>query len=115
MGISREYVSLNAVIDDNHDFQLWQRIEQDTIPSADLEVLKSSLEKHLQSLLSELSDKEALVIRLRFGLFGGEPQTLKEIGQKLELSRERIRQIEFKAMEKLRRSKRCQILKGFLN
>lgn len=115
MGFSRENISLNTIVDENHDFQLWQRIEQDTIPSAHLQVIKSSLEQHISSILGELGEKEATVIQLRFGLSGGEPQTLKEIGIRLKLSRERIRQIEFKAMEKLRRSQRCQILRGFLN
>jgi len=115
IGFSRDYVSLNTVIDENNDYQLWQRIEQETIPPADLEVLKNSLERHLETLLSELGEKEAMVIRMRFGLFGGEQKTLKDIGELLNLSRERIRQIEFKAMEKLRRSKRCQMLKGYLN
>jgi len=114
-GFSRENISLNTIVDDNHDFQLWQRIEQDTIPSAHLQVIKSSLEHHISGLLSELTEKEATVITLRFGLSGGEPQTLKEIGHHLSLSRERIRQIEYKAMEKLRRSQRCQMLRGFLN
>jgi RNA polymerase primary sigma factor len=114
-GFSRENISLNTIVDENHDFQLWQRIEQDTIPSAHLLVIKSSLELHIANLLGELGEKEATVIQLRFGLSGGEPKTLKEIGLELNLSRERIRQIEFKAMEKLRRSQRCQILRGFLN
>ena len=114
-GFSRENISLNTIVDENHDFQLWQRIEQDTIPSAHLQVIKSSLEQHILGLLGELGEKEATVIRLRFGLSDGEPQTLKEIGLQLNLSRERIRQIEFKAMEKLRRSHRCHILRGFLN
>jgi RNA polymerase primary sigma factor len=114
-GFSRENISLNTIVDENHDFQLWQRIEQDTIPSAHLQVIKSSLEHHISGLLSELTEKEATVITLRFGLSGEEPQTLKEIGHQLSLSRERIRQIEYKAMEKLRRSQRCQMLRGFLN
>jgi len=114
-GFARENISLNTIVDENHDFQLWQRIEQDTIPSAHLQVIKSSLEQHIISLLGELGEKEATVIQLRFGLSGDDPQTLKEIGNRLNLSRERIRQIEFKAMEKLRRSKRCKVLRGFLN
>jgi RNA polymerase primary sigma factor len=115
MNFARENVSLNTVIDESHDFQLWQRIEQRTIPPADLQAVKASMEKHIRVLLDELAEKEAMVIRLRFGLSGDEPQTLKEIGLRLNLSRERIRQIEYKAMEKLRRSSKCQKLKGFLN
>jgi len=65
--------------------------------------------------LLELDEKEGRVVRLRFGLDGDNPRTLKEIGEMLNLSRERIRQIEVQALDKLRRSARCQMLRGYLN
>jgi RNA polymerase sigma factor (sigma-70 family) len=66
-------------------------------------------------MVSDLEEKEREVIRMRFGLDGEEPRTLQEIGETLGLSRERIRQIESKAKEKLRRSREAQGLRGYLN
>jgi RNA polymerase primary sigma factor len=62
-----------------------------------------------------LDEKEALVLKLRFGLDDDQPQTLQEIGDRLHLTRERIRQIEQKAMRKLSRSHKLQQLRGYLN
>ena len=69
----------------------------------------------LRRALQDLDKKEERVIRLRFGLDGQDPKTLKEIGEMLNLSRERIRQIEAQALEKLNRSQKCQQLRGYLN
>jgi RNA polymerase primary sigma factor len=65
--------------------------------------------------LGELDEKEALVLKLRFGLDDDRPRTLQEIGSQLKLTRERIRQIEQKAMRKLSRSNKLQHLRGYLN
>jgi RNA polymerase primary sigma factor len=113
--VADDNISLSAVIDDEHDFHLSDKLEQDTIPSADLILLKNSLKRLLRVALDELDDKEERVLRLRFGLDGGEPKTLKEIGEMLHLSRERIRQIEAQALDKLNRSQKCQQLRGYLN
>jgi RNA polymerase sigma factor (sigma-70 family) len=113
--VSDDNISLSAVIDEEHEFHLADKLEQDTIPSADLVLLRSSLKLHLRRALGELDAKEERVIRLRFGLDGGDPKTLKEIGELLDLSRERIRQIEAQALEKLNRSQKCQQLRGYLN
>ena len=78
-------------------------------------MLKNSLRQLLRNALTELDAKEEKVIRQRFGLDGAEPKTLKEIGEMLNLSRERIRQIEAQALDKLNRSQRCQLLRGYLN
>jgi RNA polymerase primary sigma factor len=113
--VSDENLSLSAVIDEEHDFHLSDKLEQDTIPSADLVLLKNSLKHLLRGALTELDPKEEKVVRQRFGLDGMEPKTLKEIGEMMNLSRERIRQIEAQALEKLNRSHKCQQLRGYLN
>ena len=113
--VADENVSLSTVIDEEHEFHLSDKLEQDVIPSADLTLLRSSLKDHLYACLDELDPKEQRVLRLRFGLDEGEPKTLKEIGEMMGLSRERIRQIEAQALEKLNRSQKCQQLQGYLN
>jgi RNA polymerase primary sigma factor len=113
--VSDDNISLSAVIDEEHDFHLSDKLEQETIPSADLVMLKNSLRYLLRNALTELDAKEEKVIRLRFGLDGADPKTLKEIGEMMNLSRERIRQIEAQALDKLNRSQKCQMLRGYLN
>lgn len=113
--VADENVSLSTVIDEEHEFHLSDKLEQDIIPSADTALLRSSLKDHLYSCLGELDPKEQKVLRLRFGLDEGEPKTLKEIGEMMGLSRERIRQIEAQALDKLNRSQKCQQLQGYLN
>ena len=113
--VNDENVSLSTVIDEEHEFHLSDKLEQDLIPSADSELMRSSLKDHLYSCLGELEPKEQKVLRLRFGLDEGDPKTLKEIGEMMGLSRERIRQIEAQALEKLHRSQKCQQLQGYLN
>jgi RNA polymerase sigma factor (sigma-70 family) len=95
--------------------ELGDTLEQDTIPSVELELMKSSFAEQIQAMVAGLDEKEREVIRMRFGLDGDEPRTLQEIGAALGLSRERIRQIESKAKEKLRRSQQAQGLRGYLN
>ncbi len=113
--VSDENISLSAVIDEEHDFVLSDKLEQETIPPADLILLKSSLRYLLRTALNELDAKEEKVVRLRSGLDGPDPKTLKQIGEMMNLSRERIRQIEAQALEKLHRSHKCQQLRGYLN
>jgi len=113
--VADENVSLSTVIDEEHDFHLSDKLEQEQIPSADDTLLKDSLRTHLSACLDELDPKEEKVLRLRFGLDEEEPKTLKEIGEMMGLSRERIRQIEAQALEKLNRSQKCQQLRGYLN
>lgn len=113
--VADENVSLSAVIDEEHDFHLADKLEQETIPPADYLLLRSSLRQLVRQALRELDEKEERVLRLRFGLDGQEGKTLKEIGEMMSLSRERIRQIEAQALEKLNRSQKCQQLRGYLN
>jgi RNA polymerase primary sigma factor len=113
--VADDNISLSAVIDEEHEFHLSDKLEQDTIPSADFVLLRKSLKRLLHLALDELDDKEERVLRLRFGLDGADPKTLKEIGEMMNLSRERIRQIEAQALDKLNRSQKCQQLRGYLN
>ena len=113
--VSDENISLSAVIDEEHDFVLSDKLEQKIILPADLILLKNSLRLLLRNALTELEPKEEKVVRLRFGLDGADPKTLKEIGEMMNLSRERIRQIEAQALDKLHRSHKCQQLRGYLN
>ena len=113
--VADENVSLSTVIDEEHEFHLSDKLEQDLIPSADAELMRASLKDHLYACLGELDPKEQKVLRLRFGLDEADPKTLKEIGEMMGLSRERIRQIEAQALEKLHRSQKCQQLQGYLN
>lgn len=112
---SGDDVSLSAAVGDEGSMELGDTLEQESIPSAELEMIRSSFEERIQAMVEDLEEKEREVIRMRFGLDGEEPRTLQEIGEALGLSRERIRQIESKAKEKLRRSREAQGLRGYLN
>src|SRR5712691_8683296 len=113
--VSDENVSLSSVIDEEHEFHLSDKLEQGTIPSADLVLVTSAMRNHVRGALAELDDKERRVVSLRFGLDGDDPRTLKEIVEMMGLSRERIRQIEAQALGKLNRSQKTQMLRGYLN
>ena len=108
-------VSLSAAVGEEGNLELGDTLEQETVPSAELEMIRSSFERRIQSMVEELDEKEREVIRMRFGLDGEEPKTLQEIGEAMGLSRERIRQIESRAKEKMRRSREAQGLRGYLN
>jgi RNA polymerase primary sigma factor len=112
---SGDDVSLSAAVGDEGSMELGDTLEQESIPSAELEMIRTSFEERIQAMVGDLEEKEREVIRMRFGLDGEEPRTLQEIGEALGLSRERIRQIESKAKEKLRRSHLAQGLRGALN
>jgi RNA polymerase primary sigma factor len=108
-------VSLSAAVGEDGNLELGDTLEQETIPSVEIEMIRTSFEQRIQSMVGDLDDKEREVIRMRFGLDGEEPRTLQEIGEAMGLSRERIRQIESRAKEKLRRSREAQGLRGYLN
>jgi RNA polymerase primary sigma factor len=114
--VAGDDLSLSSAVGEDGTLELGDTLEQETIPSVELEMMKSSFEEQIRrAMLEELDEKEQGVIKMRFGLDGEEPRTLQEIGEELGLSRERIRQIESKAKEKLRRSHLAQGLRGALN
>jgi RNA polymerase primary sigma factor len=108
-------VSLSTAVGEDGGLELGDTLEQDSVPSAEVELIRSSFERRIQGMVSSLDEKEREVIRMRFGLDGEEPKTLQEIGEAMGLSRERIRQIESRAKEKLRRSREAHGLRGYLN
>ncbi|HXY40561.1 MAG TPA: RNA polymerase sigma factor RpoD/SigA [Vicinamibacteria bacterium] len=108
-------VSLSAAVGEEGNLELGDTLEQESVPSAELEMIRTSFERRIQSMVDDLDVKEREVIKMRFGLDGEEPRTLQEIGETMGLSRERIRQIESRAKEKLRRSREAQGLRGYLN
>jgi RNA polymerase primary sigma factor len=115
LGATPTEVSLNAPVGEEGDMRLEEVIEDHSITPSDDVLIAQSFEEQLQKLLGQLDDKERLIIERRFGLGDLEPQTLAEIGTDLHLSRERIRQIEERALGKLRRSQRAKQLLGYLN
>ncbi len=113
--VAGDDISLSTAVGEDGTMELGDLLEQDTIPPVELELIRSSFAEQIQAMVAELDEKERDVIRMRFGLDGEEPRTLQEIGEALGLSRERIRQIESKAKEKLRRNHQAQGLRGYLN
>jgi RNA polymerase primary sigma factor len=113
--VSGDDISLSTAVGEEGSLELGDTLEQDSVPPVEEELIRSSFVKQMGALLEGLDEKERNVLRMRFGLDGEEPRTLQEIGDGLQLSRERIRQIESKAKEKLRRSRLFQGLRGYLN
>ncbi len=97
------------------DFEFEDRISDPGAPPVEYQVIKTAIQQQIRTILGELDEKEALVLKLRFGLDDDRARTLQEIGDRLGLSRERVRQIEQKAMRKLGRSRKLQQLRGYLN
>jgi len=108
-------VSLDTPIGEGAEMRLEDLIQDQSVTPVDEALIAQSFEEQLQMLLSQLDDKERVIIERRFGLGDREPQTLAEIGAEMNLSRERIRQIEERALGKLRRSQRAKQLLGYLN
>jgi len=99
----------------DEDLEIEDRISDQDAQPVEYQVIQSSVQQQIRDMLGELDEKEATVLKLRFGLDDDRPRTLREIGDQLNLTRERIRQIEQKAMRKLGRSKKLQQLRGYLN
>jgi RNA polymerase primary sigma factor len=111
---SRSSLSLNEPVDSEGDSELGDLLEQTGLPDTDELLLRESFSRALADALAELPERERKVLELRFGLSDDQPKTLREIGEVMGLSRERVRQIESRALNKLRRSHKKHSLQGFL-
>ena len=111
--ISKEPISLETPISEDDDSHLGDFIEDKKIGSPYETVLRNDLESKISEVLSELSAREEQVLRMRFGIGEKTDHTLEEVGKSFDVTRERIRQIEFKAIEKLRHKKRSKVLVPF--
>jgi RNA polymerase primary sigma factor len=111
---SRSSLSLNEPVDSEGDSELGDLLEQTGLPDTDELLLRESFSRALSDALAELPERERKVLELRFGLTDDQPKTLREIGEVMGLSRERVRQIESRALNKLRRSHKKHSLQGFL-
>lgn len=113
--IEERNLSLSEPQSYDEDVEVESRLSDDKEPPVEYQVIKASIEGNLREAVNELDEKERTVIKLRFGLDDDRPMTLQEIGEELHLTRERIRQIEHKAIQKLSRSRKLQQLRGYLN
>lgn len=113
--ISQEPVSLETPIGEEEDSHLGDFIPDELAPAPAEVASLSLLKEQLDEVLGTLTEREEKVLRLRFGLKDGRPRTLEEVGKQFEVTRERIRQIEAKALRKLRHPSRSKKLKDFLD
>ena len=112
--ISQEPVSLETPIGEEEDSHLGDFIQDDNVPVPAEAAAFTLLKEQLRDVLSTLTEREQKVLRLRFGLDDGRARTLEEVGKEFNVTRERIRQIEAKALRKLRHPSRSRKLKDFL-
>lgn len=112
--ISQDFISLDASTGDSDDTPFMNIVEDKQADSPDKRLLEDSLHEALEEVLATLTDSEQEIIRMRFGLGDYQPMSLQQIGEKFNLSKERIRQIEKKAIRRLRHPSRSQKLKSFL-
>ena len=113
--ISQEPVSLETPIGEEEDSHLGDFIQDDNVPVPAEAAAYTLLKEQLQEVLGTLTEREQKVLRLRFGLDDGRARTLEEVGREFNVTRERIRQIEAKALRKLRHPSRSRKLKDYLD
>ena len=115
MRVAQDPVSLETPIGEEEDSHLGDFIPDDDAPAPAEAASHTLLKEQLNEVLSTLTDREAKVLKLRFGLEDGKARTLEEVGQRFDVTRERIRQIEAKALRKLRHPSRSKKVKDFLD
>ena len=115
LDLSRDLVSLDQTVGADDDAALGDFIADEKATAAEDAVEAGMMRQQLYAVLGSLEDREAAVVRMRFGLDDGQPRTLDEIGRSFKLSRERIRQIERETMAKLRHPSRAQALRDYLD
>ena len=115
MKISQDPVSLETPIGEEEDSHLGDFIQDDNVEVPADAATYTLLHEQLMEVLSTLTEREQKVLRLRFGLDDGRPRTLEEVGRQFNVTRERIRQIEAKALRKLRHPSRSKVLQDYLD
>ena len=113
--IAQEPISLETPIGEEEDSHLGDFIEDKILPSPPDTVIHINLREQIEEALKTLTEREAKVLKMRFGLGDGNEHTLEEVGQQFKVTRERIRQIEAKALRKLKHPSRSRKLKSFTN
>lgn len=112
--ISRRPISLETPIEEDADSEYGDFIEDETTPQPTEVVTHNLLREHLAQVLGRLPQREAHILRLRYGLFDGETHTLEEVGREIGVTRERVRQLEAQALNRLRHSSAHQLLQDYL-
>ena len=108
------HISMDAPLIQDEDNTMYEVLKSEEAPTPETELLYESLRKEIDRAISTLTPREADVVRLYFGLNGSHPMTLEEIGEKFDLTRERVRQIKEKAIRRLKHTSRSKILKSYL-
>ena len=111
---SGRHVSMDAPLKEDEDNNMYDVMKSEDSITPETELMYESLRKEIDRAISTLTQREADVVRLYFGLNGGHPMTLEEIGEKFDLTRERVRQIKEKAIRRLKHTSRSKILKTYL-
>ncbi|PLV55683.1 RNA polymerase sigma factor RpoD [Thermotoga sp. SG1] len=112
---AKETISLESPIGEDEDSSIEDFVADESVPSPKKEAMRMLMREELEKVLKTLSPREAMVLRMRYGLLDGKPKTLEEVGQYFNVTRERIRQIEVKALRKLRHPSRSKYLKSLLS
>lgn len=112
---AKETISLEAPIGEDEDSTIGDFVADDSIPSPKREAMRMLIREEVEKVLKTLNPREAMVLKMRYGLLDGKAKTLEEVGQYFNVTRERIRQIEVKALRKLRHPSRSKYLKALLS
>jgi len=111
---SRGTVSLESPVGEDEDSVMGDFIADESIASPKKEAMRMLIREELEKVLKTLNPREAMVLKMRYGLLDGKAKTLEEVGQYFNVTRERIRQIEVKALRKLRHPSRSKYLKSLI-